>query len=215
MIQGPSPNPAESLMRYKQASERKLRLFACECCRLIWHTVETDLCRQAVLIAESYAEGSETTASLIAAYDKADEASVSVGDKAAVSTAETQFRVNEAIEVSTCCIDALGFPARGSPAYGEQMKAAWLQRAGPQVELIRCIFGSPYRPVVADPRWLTFTVRDLAAAIYAERAFDRLPILADALEETGCDDTSVLTHCRGPGPHVRGCWVVDLVLGKT
>jgi hypothetical protein len=52
-------------------------------------------------------------------------------------------------------------------------------------------------------------------SIYADRAFDRLPILADALEEAGCTDADILAHCRGPGPHARGCWVVDLILGKT
>jgi len=56
--------------------------------------------------------------------------------------------------------------------------------------------------------------RPLASAIYGERAFDRMPILADAFEEAGCDHADVLTHCRGPGPHVRGCWEVDLMLGK-
>ena len=62
--------------------------------------------------------------------------------------------------------------------------------------------------------WVTPTVRALAEGIYADRAFDRLPILADALQDAGCDDADVLAHCRGPWPHVRGCWVVDLVLGK-
>ena len=63
--------------------------------------------------------------------------------------------------------------------------------------------------------WLTSTVVGLADAIYADRAFDRLPILADALEEAGCDHPNVPAHCRGPGPHARGCWVVDLLLGKS
>ena len=81
--------------------------------------------------------------------------------------------------------------------------------------LIRDIFGNPFRPVPADPRWLTPTVVALADAIYAGRMFDRLPVLADALEEAGCDNADILTHCRGDGPHVRGCWVVDLVLGKS
>jgi hypothetical protein len=62
--------------------------------------------------------------------------------------------------------------------------------------------------------WNDGIVIKLAQAIYEERAFDRLPILADALEEAGCSDTEILAHCRGPGPHVRGCWVVDLLLGK-
>jgi hypothetical protein len=66
-----------------------------------------------------------------------------------------------------------------------------------------------------DSAWLTPTVLALAVGIYAERAFDRLPILADALEEAGCDHADILAHCRGDGPHARGCWVVDLMLGKS
>ncbi len=81
--------------------------------------------------------------------------------------------------------------------------------------LIRDIFGNPFRPVVANPAWLTPTVVSIASAIYAERAFDRLPILADALEEAGCADADLLLHGRQPGEHVRGCWAVDLVLGKV
>jgi hypothetical protein len=68
---------------------------------------------------------------------------------------------------------------------------------------------------VMNPAWLTSTVVSLAAGIYADRAFDRLPILADALQDAGCASADVLEHCRGPGPHVRGCWVVDLLLGKA
>ena len=59
------------------------------------------------------------------------------------------------------------------------------------------------------------TVVQLAQVIHNDRAFDRLPILADALEDAGCTDPDTLAHCRGPGPHVRGCWVVDLLLGKS
>jgi hypothetical protein len=81
--------------------------------------------------------------------------------------------------------------------------------------LFRDIVGNPFRPVAFDPHWRSETAVALAAGIYAERAFDRLPILADALEEAGCDHPDVLAHCRGPGPHARGCWVVDLVLGKS
>ena len=66
-----------------------------------------------------------------------------------------------------------------------------------------------------DPEWRTSTVVQLAQGIYADRAFDRLPILADALQDAGCDNEDVLTHCRGTGPHARGCWVVDLILGKA
>jgi hypothetical protein len=81
--------------------------------------------------------------------------------------------------------------------------------------VVRDIVGDPFRPVALDPAWRTEAVVGLAAGIYADRAFDRLPDLADALEAAGCADAAVLTHCRGPGPHVRGCWVVDLLLGKS
>jgi hypothetical protein len=84
-----------------------------------------------------------------------------------------------------------------------------------QAVLLRDIFGNPFRPTSVDPSWLTSTVAQLAEGIYQERAFDRMPILADALQDAGCDNEDILDHCRGPGPHVRGCWVVDLLLGKS
>ncbi len=80
--------------------------------------------------------------------------------------------------------------------------------------IMRDIFGDPFRPVAFSPEWRTSTAVLLARGIYKERAFDRMPILADALQDAGCDSDDILSHCRGPGPHVRGCWVVDLVLGK-
>jgi len=83
-----------------------------------------------------------------------------------------------------------------------------------QVAYFRDIFGNPFRPVAFDARWRTADVLGLARGIYEDRAFDRMPLLADALMDAGCDSDDLLTHCRGDGPHVRGCWVVDLVLGK-
>ena len=84
------------------------------------------------------------------------------------------------------------------------------------IPFLRDIVGNPFRPVAVDPGWLTSTVVDLARGIYAERAFDRLPILADALQDAGCENADILGHCRDPqAVHVRGCWVVDLVLGKS
>jgi hypothetical protein len=95
---------------------------------------------------------------------------------------------------------------------GRRLRA---RRAKGQAVILRDIFGIPFRPVTANPTWLTSTVVTLARGIYDDRAFDRLPILADALMDAGCDDADVLGHCRGGGVHVRGCWVVDLLLGKT
>ena len=87
-----------------------------------------------------------------------------------------------------------------------------------QSNLLRDVFGNPFRPVAVEPAWLAWgggTVRQLAQAIYDERAFERLPVLADALEEAGCTNADVLGHCRQPAEHVRGCWVVDLLLGRS
>ena len=85
-----------------------------------------------------------------------------------------------------------------------------------QSRLIRDIFGNPFRPVTLDPAWRTSTVRALAQGIYEERAFDRMPILADALQDAGCVSADIQAHCRDPQQvHVRGCWIVDLVLGKS
>jgi hypothetical protein len=85
-------------------------------------------------------------------------------------------------------------------------------------EWLRCIFGNPFRPPRPVPTavlvWNDGTIRRIAQGIYDDAAFNRLPILADALLDAGCDDEELIQHCRSAGPHVRGCWAVDLILGK-
>jgi hypothetical protein len=84
-------------------------------------------------------------------------------------------------------------------------------------ERLRELFGNPFRPVSLAPAvlaWQGGTVRKFAESIYDEPAFERLPVLADALEDAGCRDEALVRHCRVEGPHVRGCWAVDLILGK-
>jgi hypothetical protein len=81
--------------------------------------------------------------------------------------------------------------------------------------LLRECFGNPFRPVAIDPTWRTPAVVALAAAVYDERRFEELPILADALEEAGCGSADLLTHLRAGGEHALGCWAVDAVLGKS
>jgi hypothetical protein len=84
----------------------------------------------------------------------------------------------------------------------------------PHSVIIRDIFGNPFRPITFDPSWRTLSAVRLAQTIYDERAFDKMPELGDAFERAGCRDEAILNHCREPGEHVRGCWVVDMVLGK-
>ena len=98
---------------------------------------------------------------------------------------------------------------------GGTEEPAYIAERMAQLALLRDIFGNPFRPVSLDSAWLTSDVLALARGIYDERAFDRMPILADALQDAGCDNDAILTHCRGSEPHVRGCWVVDLLLGKA
>src|SRR5262249_40788993 len=89
------------------------------------------------------------------------------------------------------------------------------------IRLGRDIVGNPFRPVPIEPAWVTVTVTNLAATAYEERAMPRgglgsarLAVLSDALEEAGCTNNDILDHCRKQREHVRGCWVVDLILGK-
>jgi hypothetical protein len=95
----------------------------------------------------------------------------------------------------------------------------WTVGNGPElpgrVGLLRDIIGNPFRPAAIDPTWLTPSVTMLARVSYDESAFDLMPILGDALEEAGCTDVPLLSHCRETVEHVRGCWVVDALLGKS
>lgn len=85
-----------------------------------------------------------------------------------------------------------------------------------QLESLRCVAGNPFRPITFSPSWRTDTALALARQMYESREFSPMPILADALQDAGCDNDDILSHCRDANQvHVRGCWVVDLVLGKT
>ncbi len=101
---------------------------------------------------------------------------------------------------------------------GVAWEAAHAAVAACQADLLRECFGNPFRPMTVRPGWLAWNggiVRRLAQAIYQDGTFDRLPVLADALEEAGCSDTDILAHCRRGEHHVRGCWVVDQLLGQS
>jgi hypothetical protein len=87
-----------------------------------------------------------------------------------------------------------------------------------QALLLKDIFGNPFRPVIVDPAWLTWhdaLLVSMAQQMYESRDFRDMPVLADALEEAGCTNQDILDHCRQPDEHVRGCWVIDALLGKS
>jgi len=203
-------------------SERKTRLFAVACGRRAWPFMVDERSRRAVEISEQYADGLVGNKSLRAMRHQAFLATTSptytsngldprLIETAAIVALNTCMNAkkegNKSIALSTAgCENALVFRAFGDAA-------GWAALSD-QCILIRCIFGSPFHPVTLNPSWLTSTVLALATGIYSEKAFDRMPILADALQDAGCDNDEILQHCRGPGPHVRGCFLIDLLLGK-
>jgi hypothetical protein len=225
-----------------RVSERKLRLFACACCRRVWDLLGEPR-RRVVEVAERVIEGEATTKDLAAARDAAFPELGQVRTEtrteantwahlAVLWTAGLFFDDNSLVNLGQVVGMAVG--ARRHAAYLESRRERRRARgSGPgqrarvssarqgerreQARILRDLFGPlPFRNVEVAPAWLTWnggTVPNLARAIYDERAFDRLPVLADALEEAGCTNAEILGHCRGPGPHARGCWVVDLLLG--
>jgi hypothetical protein len=182
----------------REVSERKRRLFACACCRSAWALLGDDRSRQAVEVAERCADGQASLAELqqarLAAYyatreDRSDAvraAYYAVIDDARLAAEHASFRARR--------------------ADWEARQLAWL----------RDLLGGPGSPPGLESvrAWNSGCVVKLSRAMYEERRFEDLPVLADALEEAGCTDAEVLTHCRLPGDHVRGCWVVDLLLGR-
>jgi hypothetical protein len=113
--------------------------------------------------------------------------------------------------------DALSDRLNDYPLRGEAVRTfTWIETEKQTVAtILRDIFGNPFRPVAFDPMWRTDTAVSVAQQMYESRDFGAMPILADALQDAGCDNDDILNHCRGSGPHVRGCWVVDLVLRKV
>jgi hypothetical protein len=191
-----------------KASDRKLRLFAVACCRRIGHLFTDERSRSAVEVAERYAEGEASDDELNVAGTAACAVSISLGRLAAAA-------------------EAAGEATWGHDAYGGAYHAALATyhaffavgevstEAIAQCDLLRDVIGNPFRIVTIDSNWLRLAVVASAQAIYEERAFERMPELGEALERAGCSNTAILDHCRQPGEHVRGCWVVDLILGKS
>jgi hypothetical protein len=189
-----------------KASDRKLRLFAVACCRRLEVELPDQRSWDAVHVAEWCADGNGTEQDLITARRNAE---------ASFQNDRTAFAVVQA--TATRAWDAAVGAVEAVDYLGWEWYEEGEEREQGQTGLLRDIFGNPFRPVALDPAWLQWndgTVRKMAQAIYDDRAFDRLPALADALEEAGCANRDLLDHCRSGGEHVRGCWAVDLLLGK-
>ena len=189
------------------ANDRKLRLFAVACCRSIWHLITYEQARAMVAAAERYADrpGKELE---LWSYPGNFPPDHWPGDPAHLAARETSFvhaRVGSR-RARAFAVDAV----RASGGATERTDE-WRR----QCRLIRCVFGECFCRGDIDPAWVTPTIKKMAELAYEERRFDDLPILGDALEDAGCDNADILNHCRQPGEHGRGCWVVDLLTGRS
>ncbi len=217
------------------ASARKLRLFACACCRRTRELLTQEPSRTAVEVAEAFADGAVDEKTLAeaaaAAEDVYQQINLDRNEPDYPDPVAGEYLEDAAYAAYMACNYCHGNKGNVSYTYHDVEEAAFaalravdrdaasrFREQSWQAELVRCVFGNPFRPAPAvAPGWLAWnggTVPKLAAALYEEFAFERLPLLADALEDAGCPDAALLGHLRGPGPHVRGCWAVDLLLGK-
>lgn len=233
-------NP-QSLFRQVRTglSARKLRLLSCGCARLLWDVL-TPGQREIVRVVERYADGSPdqpdqaeydrvvqtVTGSLTTAYQV--EPATPVSHEAAIAHVVEALVCMPVDDGTKRAIEWVGGSFTRRPASAERMATKqqvqqWL------CDLIREVVGNPFRErAVVRPEWVqgggtvapwmmrvSETARALALGIQGGQAYDRMPILADALQDDGCADDELLAHLRDPRPHIRGCWALDLVLGKN
>jgi hypothetical protein len=215
-----------------------LRLFACACCRLIWGHLRDERSQRAVETAERFADGLANAYDLGGAHQQAREAEDAVPitptewthvlgtggrfepnklrslvARAAASAALPE--ASEAAQLTAWAVERAALEA--AMTWHDEKAAASMAGAAVRAGVLRDIFGNPFRRLTLAPSCLTWRdglIRSMAATIYEERRYEDLPVLADALEEAGCTNRAVLRHCRGRNVHVRGCWVVDLILAR-
>jgi hypothetical protein len=188
---------------------RRLRLFACGCCRQVWPLLAAPS-RAAVEAAERFADGAATGRELAGPRYSLSRLGAAPAEwwAAEAAAALAAWLRDAAREVAHHAARAL------RDAAGEDDWSAARRR---QAALLCDLYGGVGRTVPLDPAWLRWqdgTAHKMAEAIYQGHRFGDLPILGDALEEAGCASAEVLDHCRKPGEHARGCWLLDAILGK-
>ena len=226
------------------ASERKLRLFAVACCRRIWNFIPVPEAKRCVEVAELYAEGladdSDLAEAIQASIDACNQDSRLRSETSnpwgwieqhvhnAVSRVHRSERggrctAHRAAASAWGVAKLLGepLPEGEAPDMAKGLESLEQQEFGQQAVLFRDLFGNPFRDATFDTCWVSPAVALLAQTAYDERTLPsglldpaRLAVLSDALEEAGCANADLLSHLRSPGPHVRGCWALDLILGK-
>jgi hypothetical protein len=208
-----SPDDLIKYLRLEWRVDRRVRLLGVACGRVLTPWLVAPQSHRALELVERIAEQPDAAHEQLEAANRAGHRGRAWADRAADRCSAPASAVSHLAGLG---IDVPFFTV----AYQLQQAAEELgQREYMDVVMvsaIRDIFGNPFRPVAFDPSWRTSAAVGLARSMYESRDFAAMPVLADALEEAGCDNPDVLAHCRDPdGAHVRGCWVVDLVLGKN
>jgi hypothetical protein len=221
----------------KRANGRKLRQFRCACCRRRWNQITDPRSRSAIETAERFAVGlvgtrevhqaaadakcayADVVAALRVGGSRASPACVAAWAAAGSCKGGVNQWLQGVSQLAQCdAHDVVVKTGRvGQSLWFSERDASWDSWCEYGCKVLRDLFGNPFRPVTLDPVYRTWSggaLVKLARAIYEEGRFADLPVLADALEDAGCTNTDVLTHCRSGSEHVRGCWVVDLLLGK-
>lgn len=212
-----------------EVNQRKLRLFAVACCRNleIWNKLIPET-QDHLDVAERFADGLATNRELGSASAKSSDAHADAQNEYTdVGSDPDRVYPNRLLWLSHRAVQEVTFvrsvnvDTYSLDCYAATRDAYNVINPGHEnvfrayaAALLRNIIGNPYRPVTFDPSWRTETVLALARQMYESRDFPAMPILADALQDAGCDDAEILNNCRGPGPHTRGCWVVDMILGR-
>jgi hypothetical protein len=234
-------NPGLMLAVARQgASDRRLRLVAVACCRAAWPHLppypEEDArdaeCLALLELAERYADGTAKYGEMMAARRSLAGTGVPRGGPPGRKIAAAWFAsAKDPTDTSGYALTRLlGEAWRGRSelempstrvrfgwlGHGEQTAVDWVAACMALVAVVRDVFGNPFRKVKFDKKWRTDTAVALARQMYDSRDFSAMPILADALQDAGCENEDILTHCRDTAArHARGCWVCDLVLGKS
>ena len=211
MVESESPRPGW---------ERKLRLFQVACCRRIWPLLE-EAGRGAVEATERYADGQASADELeaarrraAAAYQaaRAARAPNTIATLAAAEAADAEVNPDAVADNSAA---AVALERSGHDLYDERYDGNYERERRELARLMREIFGNPFRATYVEPSWLSWSdgqIARFAQEIYEQRTFGLLRDVARLLEEAGCAEGSILDHCRQAEEHVRGCWVLDLLL---
>jgi hypothetical protein len=220
-------DPDAMIERYGGASRaRKLRLFLCACCREVWDFLCSEASRRGVEVAEAFADGLTNADELEHACRLIVASMDLYGDEPIYDPAYWACRTTIAEGYPRCLVyaqrrntvpirdEGVDYP-NGFDDYQRRCHELEAAQTRVQASLVREIFGNPFRPVSFDPAWRTNTALTLARQMYESREFGAAPILADALQDAGCDADELLNHLRDTSAvHVRGCWALDLLLGK-